>query len=557
MSGRRVALFSALLVLGPGAPGLVGQGGPAPADLVFRGGKVITVDDLERVTDAVAVRGPRIVAVGAEGEIERWIGPDTRVLDLGGRPLLPGFIDAHQHVEHTARFLHILLDVHAPPLTSSAEVLDKVAEQVGELPPGSWIVGQGTYGQPMPTREELDEVAPDHPVVLRWSMHLQVANSKALELSDLGPHAPDPPGGRLDRDADGNPTGIFREAFDLLAIPPYPDNEVRDAIRRTLADVYLKQGVTTVYELPATAGGVRAYQELHRRGELPVRVRLNFTISPGHQPLADLPDLLALGVRTGLGDDWLKVGAIKLFVDGAGEAAAMTGRDDFGLTRSPETLRQEVLDAHSAGWQLWLHAIGDQAQELALDAYEAALRAVPRDDHRHRIEHFGNALYDMESVARLKRLGIIPVPTVAFLWSNTVAPPPEERRYALATLLGEGFKLPGNADSAGTQTFSINPMFSLTRAVTRASRSGAVISPEEAISPIDLIRMHTAHAAYAGFEDGALGTLEPGKLADLVVLSEDPLTADPERFIKIQVDMTVIGGQIRYQRPGAEFESGG
>ena len=190
--------------------------------------------------------------------------------------------------------------------------------------------------------------------------------------------------------------------------------------------MYLKQGVTTVYELPATAGGVRAYQELHGRGELPVRVRLSFTISPGHQPLADLGDLLALGIRTGLGDDWLKVGAIKLFVDGAGAAAAMTGRENFGLTRSTEGLRQEVLDAHSAGWQLWLHAIGDEAQELALDAYEAALTAVPRDDHRHRIEHFGNALYGMESVARLKRLGIIPVPTVAFLWSNTVAPPPGE-----------------------------------------------------------------------------------------------------------------------------------
>ena len=135
MTGRRVALFAALLVLGPGASGLVGQGGPVPADLVLRGGKVITVDDLDRVTDALAVRGERIVAVGSEGEIGRWIGPDTRVLDLGGRPLLPGFIDAHQHVEHTARFLYLLLDVHAPPLTSSAEVLDKVARKVADLAP--------------------------------------------------------------------------------------------------------------------------------------------------------------------------------------------------------------------------------------------------------------------------------------------------------------------------------------------------------------------------------------------------------------------------------------
>ena len=498
MNAGRVALLSALLVLGPGASGIVGQGGPMPADLVMRGGKVIAVDDLDLIAEAIAVRGNRIVAVGDDREMERWIGPETQVLDLGGRPLLPGFIDAHQHVEHTARYLHFLLDVHAPPLTSSLEVLDKVAEQVAELPPGSWVVGQGTYGQPMPTREELDGVAPDHPVVLRWSMHIQVANSKALEMSDLRGYTVDPPGGRIDRDEDGNPTGILREAFDLFAIPPYPYDELREAIRETLTEVYLKQGVTTVYALPATADGVRAYQELHDREELPVRVHLNFTIAPGHQPLVELPDLLGLGMRTGLGDDWLKVGAIKLFVDGSGEAAAMAGRQNFGLTRSPEQLRQEVLAAHSAGWQLWLHAIGDRAQELALDAYEAALAAVPRDDHRHRIEHFGNVLYGMESVARIKRLGIIPVPTVAFLWSNTVAAPPGETRYALATLLEQGFKLPGNADSAGTQTFGINPIFSLTRAVTRTGRTGVAVSPEEAISPMDLIRMHTASCGLCG-----------------------------------------------------------
>ncbi|MFQ5932405.1 MAG: amidohydrolase [Nitrospiraceae bacterium] len=545
----------ALLILAP----VAAQERAAPADIVMRGGKVITVGAEDRIVEAIAIRRNRILAVGSNREMERWIGSKTEVFDLEGRAVVPGFIDAHNHVEHTARFRHFLLNIHSPPLESSGEVLARVAERVAEVPVGTWIVGQGTYGQPMPSREELDRVAPDHPVVLRWSMHLQVANSKALEVSDIGSDTPDPPGGRVDRDGDGNPTGIFREAFDLFAIPPYPHDELREAIRDTLTEIFLKQGVTTVYALPATASGVRAYQELREQGELPVRVHLNFTIAPGHQPLAELRSLLKLGIRTGLGDDWLKVGAIKVFVDGSGQAAVMyrrpEGEKNFGLTRSPEQLKREVTDAHRAGWQLWLHAIGDKAQDIALDAYEAALEAHPRKDHRHRIEHMGNVLYEEDALARAKRLGVIPVPTVAFLWSNT-SPPAEETRYSLATLLKLGFQPPGNADSAGTQTFSINPMFSLTRAVTRTSRTGVSISPEEAVSPMDVIRMHTAFAAYAGFEDTRIGSLAAGKLADLVVLSEDPLAVASGRFMKIRVDLTMIDGKVRYQRSGAEVPTG-
>ena len=532
------------------------RGDSEAANTVLKGGKVITVDLDDRIAQAVAIRGNQIAAVGSDSEISRWIGPKTRIVDLAGRTVVPGFIDAHNHVEHTAYFLHLRLNIHSPPLASSAAVLEKVVRQAAKVPAGTWIVGQGTYGQPMPGREELDRALPDHPVVLRWSMHKQVANSKAFEVSGIDRDTPDPPGGRLERGPDGNPTGILLEAFDVLAIPPYPYDEVREAIRRTLEDIFLKQGVTTVYALPASAGGVRAFQDLWENGELPVRVHLNITAAPGHQPLADTPSLLKLGIRTGWGDDWLKIGAIKIFVDGSDAMSVNYGSrpeagGDAGLPRSPEQLTREVTAAHGAGWQLWLHAIGDRAQDIALDAFEAALEAHPSADHRHRIEHMGNALFSRKALERARRLGIIPVPTVAFMWADGSVPA-GEIWYPLTTLLEMGFQPPGNADSAGTQTFGINPMFSIERAVTRKSRTGASISPDEAVSPMDVIRMHTTYAARAGFEEKTRGSLEPGKLADLVVLSGDPLTASADQLMKIRADLTMVDGEIRYEREGAD-----
>ncbi|MEE9230278.1 MAG: amidohydrolase [Acidobacteriota bacterium] len=533
------------------------RGGSPVADIVLTGGKVITVDPDDRITQAVAVRGNRIAAVGSESEITRWIGPETQVLNLAGRTVVPGFIDAHNHVEHTAYFLHLRLNIHSPPLASSSAVLEKVVRQAAKIPAGTWIVGQGTYGQPMPSREELDRAVPDHPVVLRWSMHRQVANSSALEASGIDRDTSNPPGGRIERGPDGSPTGILLEAFDVLKIPPYPYDEVREAIRRTLADIFLKQGVTSVYALPASGEAVRAFQDLWLNHELPVRVHLNFTAAPGHQPLSDVASLLKLGIHTGWGDDWLKVGAIKIFVDGDAAMSVNYGSQpeaegDAGLPRPPEQLTREVTAAHSAGWQLWLHAIGDRAQDIALDAFEAALETHPRKDHRHRIEHMGIALSGGKALARARRLGVIPVPTIAFLWADSSVPA-GETWYPLATLLRMGFQPPGNADSAGTQTFSINPMFSIERAVTRKGRTGESISPEEAISPMDVIRMHTIYAARAGFEEKTRGSLEPGKLADLVVLSGDPLTAPADEIMKIRADMTMIDGEIRYQRSGVEL----
>ena len=523
------------------------------ANLVVRGGKVITVDDAGTITEALAVKGNRILAVGTDVEIEAFIGAHTLVIELEGRVLLPGFIDAHNHIEGSAHGDQFRLPVSIPPLKNAEEVLETVRQRASELPAGTWIEGQGTYYQPMPTRVQLDEAVPDHPVVIRWSAHDVIANRKAMEVSGIDRDTPDPPGGVIERLPDGEPSGIFRDARQLLDTPvPTYEDSLR-TIPITLRKLWLEQGVTSVYTMDSL-NGVRALQELRDAGELPP-VRLSVSFMLGR---FDLDALLSTGLRTGWGDEWLKIGAIKILFDGVWGTTAATHRPHYGttdnygnLSRSPEQLRDEVAKAHAAGWQIWIHANGDRAHDAALDAFEAALEVHPRADHRHRIEHFGNFLVDEKILDRMEKLDVIPVPQASFIWRTTDELLYQEGRprlYVLKTLIDRGFRPPGNADSVGTQPFSINPMFSFTRAVLRTSKFGSEVDPEEAISVMDAIRMHTIWAAYSGFEEKLKGSLEVGKLADMVVLSDDPLSVPADELMSIQADVTIVDGKIAHER---------
>ena len=523
------------------------------ADLVLRGGKVVTVDGDGTVAEAIAVKGNRIAIVGTNAAIDELVGPATLVIELRGRTLLPGFIDAHNHVEGSAHGQFFRLPVSVPPLKTAEDVLDKVRERASELPPGTWIEGQGTYYQPMPTREQLDTAVPDHPVVIRWSAHDVIANSKAMQMSGIDRNTPHPAGGHIERGPDGEPTGIFRDARQLLDLPQPSYADTLRVIPPTLRELWLENGVTTVYTMD-TLEGVRALQELRRRGELPpVRLSISFMLSR-----FDLDGLLSTGIHTGFGDNWIKIGAIKILFDGVWGTTAATYEPHYGttdnygnLSRSGEQLREEVMKAHAAGWQIWIHCNGPRAQDLALDAFEAALEKYPRPDHRHRIEHFANFLVDDKILDRMKRLGVIPVPQASFIWRTTDELLYQEGRprlYILSTLIERGFRPPGNADSVGTQPFSINPMFSFTRAVLRTSKFGSEVDPDEAISVMDAIRMHTIWAARSGFEEDIKGSLEPGKLADMVVLSKDPLSVSPEDLMSIQAMITIVDGRIVFER---------
>jgi predicted amidohydrolase YtcJ len=527
------------------------------ADLVLRGGKVITVDARDTIASAVAVKGNRIAAVGTDEEIARWIGPGTEVVELSGRALLPGFIDAHTHVDGTAENEHFRVQIQAPPLSGPEEILAKLEARAKELPKGSWIVGQGTYAQPMPKRAELDRALPDHPVLLRWSAHDFLINRKAAEVSGITKETPNPEGGTIDHGADGEPE-ILRETATRLAKAPAPTYaEMREAIRQSLRDLFLAQGVTTVYEMPHAVEPVRIYQELRDSGELPVRLSISYFIGPGYA--FELDDLLKTGLRTGFGDDWLKVGAVKVILDGAGVSAATydphpgTADNRGTLSRTPELLAKQVLAAHEAGWQIWIHAIGDRAQDIALDAFEAAQAKLPRADARHRIEHFGNAVVHEGAEERYERMArgkVIPVPEASFLWASTGArrPRPGVTSYAIKTLIERGFHPPGNSDTLGTMTMAINPWFPIARAVLRTARDGTEVDPDEAIGVMDGIRMHTIWAAESGFEEDLKGSIEVGKLADLVVVSGDPLSISPDRLLDLRAEITIVDGKIAFRR---------
>ena len=518
-ASMRERFFAAIAVL-LAAPFLAAQS-TQYADLVLRGGKVITVDAQDRVAEAVAVNGNRIAAIGIEPGDRALDWSRTKVIELNGRTLLPGFIDSHSHVEGLAESEHAMVPIQAPPLKGAAEIIAKLKERAAQVPPGTWIVGQGTYNQVMPTREELDRNFPDHPVVLRWSAHDWLLNHRADEKADLNRATPDPKGaGRIERAPNGEPM-ILRDAGIDLHLPRPTYQQMREWLPVTLRDFYLKRGVTTVYDMSSPATAYRIYREERDHDELPVRMVLSYIIGVPDisGTTADLEAaMLSSGLRTGFGDNWLRLGAIKIILDGVwgttaavykpvwkGSGTTWIANNLGGVSRSQEVLNQQILDAHKAGWQVWVHANGDRAQDMVLTAIEAAQKAFPRADARHRIEHFGHFLTQdpqrtEERLARLKRDNVIPSPQVAFLWRLTDEnlKEPDVKFFPMATLIKLGFHPPGGSDTLGTQNFATNPLFSISVAVNRKTKYGQPANPEEAISRMDAIRMFTTWAAYGG-----------------------------------------------------------
>ena len=569
-----VALIAAASM--QGAPTLRGQL-PAPriADLVLRGGKIITVDAQNRIASAVAVAGNRIVAVGGDQEIAQLVGPGTQVVDLEGRAVLPGFIDSHSHVEGLAVSEHFLVPIQAPPLKDADEIIAKLKARAAQVAPGTWIVGQGTYNQVMPTREQLDRELPQHPVVLRWSAHDLLLNHMADEMAGLGRGTPDPKGmGRIERAANGEPA-ILRDAGIELPLPQPTFEQMREWIPLTLRDFYLARGVTTVYDMSSPDTAHRIYRDLAARGQLPVRLRINYIVGAHDLDGARndvLGGLLRDHVQPESGDDWIRIGALKIILDGVwgttaavyrpvwkGSGTTWIANNIGGISRSQDVLNKQILAGHKAGWQVWVHANGDRAQDMVLTACEAAQQAAPRPDSRHRIEHFGHFLTQdpLKTDARLARMvqgNVIPAPQVAFLWRLTDEniKEPDVRFFPMAMLIRRGLHPSGGSDTLGTQNFATNPWFTISVAVNRKTKYGAVVQPDEAISVMDAIRMQTIWAAFAGFQEKEKGTIEVGKLADLTVVSADPLTAPRADLADIRSDITILDGKIAYRRSNAD-----
>jgi len=399
-------------------------------------------------------------------------------------------------------------------------------------------------------------VSTEYPIFLRHiSEHMGVANSKALEIAKITKDSPDPAGGKFDRDKDGEPTGICREkAFEIFKppgaqpiIPPPTREEDKKAIHLP-CQKYLSVGITSVGDAEVGPLEMRLYQDALEDGLLPIRVYM-MIISD------NLPYLKGLKLRTGFGNNRLKIGPIKMLLDGAiaGRTAYLyepyEGRpDDYGiLTMTQEELDKKVFEAHEAGFQIGVHANGDRAIDMLLDSYEKALNKLPRENHRHRIEHC--TVVNSRILKRIKELGLIVLPLSTYVYQHGDKMKEYGKRismmFAYRSFLDYGIPVAGSSDNPCGLA---DPLLSFQSMVTRKSKDGELVGPEQKISIEEAIRIYTLGSAYASFEENIKGSIEVGKLADFVVLSNDPTKVSTDTIKDIKVERTVVGGRIVYER---------
>ncbi|UCH01556.1 MAG: amidohydrolase, partial [Candidatus Bathyarchaeota archaeon] len=362
----------------------------------------------------------------------------------------------------------------------------------------------------------------------------------------------------VEKDPTGEPMGVLREGLSLLPIPKFSLEQIKEAMKKLIQSMFIQQGITTIHDMPSTTEGYRAYQELLADNELPLRIKLYIRVPRD----VDLDSLLRLGLQSGFGNEKLNIGGVKLGADGGitGPKAALYQpypHDvyDFGLlNHTQEELTELVVKLHKGGLQVITHTTGERGQDMTLNAIQAALHELPKKDHRHRLEHAGNYFATLERMERMKELGAIPVPqpqflhSFGFLMEYFYGERVKDGLFKYKTLLDMGFKLPFSSDSTGTQPEGTNPFWGIWCVVARESYDGTVLSPEERISVMDAIRCYTINSAYAGFEENIKGSIEPGKLADLIVVSEDPLRIAMDKIKDIKTEMTIVNGKIEYRK---------
>jgi predicted amidohydrolase YtcJ len=529
-----------------------------PDALALVGGRVRTLAGSGTVAEALLIEDGAIALVGSSRDVLGRAGPETPVVDLDGRTALPGLIDAHAHLELSALAEREWVDVRA---VAPAVTVERIAAAAAATAAGEWIIAQGTFAQELPGRDDLDAAAPTHPVVARESMHRLVANSAALARAGIDRRFVEPAGTRVRRDAGGEPTGIVEEGFDLFPVPWPGEARLGQVLPEEALGSFVRHGVTAIHELPASAGALAAWRRIAAEGRMPCRIVLNPILAPGHQPtVRDVGELAALRSSVEGAHPWLTVGALKLFLDGAGEAAwtrdqLASSPAGWGLAPfSWSALRSVLADCREQAVQVWMHAVGSVAQELAVDAVEETNRAHPVSDHRTRVEHVGNAVCDPAIIPRLAPAGIVPVPTASFMHRYRPRPGDgaggDNLPFPLRTLVDAGLQPPGNSDSAGTQPFATTPWHGVAAAVARRTGLGQHVPPaEEALAIEQAVLLPTRFAAHATFADGRQGVLAPGALGDVAVFRIDPLTADLDDLI--EADLTIVGGRIVHAGAGA------
>ena len=540
---------------------------PYPNTILYNG-KIRTFVNESSTYEALAAAGSRIVATGNSDDVRRLAGPDTQMIDLQGRTAIPGLTDTHVHLSEKGTAEMELVDCRDfyVDVNSVSDILQRLANAAAKAPKGSWIVAHGSPMQDFrindkrfPDKHDLDRAVPDHPVSISFGAHVTIGNSPALAAAKITRDTPDPAGGHIRHDPQtGEPTGELHERAQLIlrkVAPEFNYLQLKDGIVFALNQC-LQRGVTTVHDIVRYAEPVRAYQELYKEGRMHARVSILPRVI---ESMIESKSLTQLGLITGFGNDWLRIGGVKMSIDGG-----ITGRNacfhepyendehNHGIIRiQQDELNHTVQVCHDAGLRCCVHAIGDKAFDMALDAYENAIERSPRKDHRHRIEHMGNWLATPKLIQRMVRSNIIAIPNIAFAYyiGDAILDCVGERRLTKAfpfrTLLKNGVIIAGGSDSPGY--WPVDPLRDIATAASRKMRWGDVWVPEERISVAEAFAMHTTTASWVGFEENDKGTLEVGKLADIAVLADDPFAIEPEKIRELNVEMTLVGGEVKYQ----------
>lgn len=586
MTRVRRTIVAAGLLVALGSAGSAAVRSPAPAspprqaraDVIVVNGKVVTLDAQSTIAQAVAIEKGRFVEVGTNERVRALAGPATRIVDARGRTVIPGLIDSHVHALMVAASE---LEQPFRNLASIAEIQSWVRDRASRMPAGTWIWTPRVFPTRVkehrfPTRDELDRAAPDHPVVVDGAYALMV-NSAALRAASIGPDTPDPPGGAIVRDTTGRATGLLRNVGNLLGKYRRDDNEASDPrVLDTLARVheaYARVGITSIGERGASLAGYHIYQALRRAGRLRLRAAVTVRIPYPRTRESVEQFVSTLSFRPREGDEWLKVGPLKIVADGGILAGTAFMREPYGVSartlygvddpayRGFLTLtREQIADAvdvgHVHGWQMAAHVTGNAGVDVVLDAFEAAQTRHPMPDRRHTLIHAYFA--DPATAARAARLGV-PIDTQpawyykdADALAEALGPTRFQSFIGLRTWLDAGATTAINTDhmfglDPDTAMNPFNPFLTMATAITRRTEGGQVIGARERVSRLEALRMMTIDAARLNFDEAVKGTIEAGKLGDLVILSDDLLTCAEDRIKSITADLTMIGGRVVYE----------